>query len=200
MIEIINAYKKYKNNEVFNIEYFKFNIGESYIIVGTNGSGKSTLIKCILSINNLSSGKIKLNSKNIGYVPEKYYFPEFCTIEKFLLSILELYNLKENEKLIDYYCNLFKINKKKKISKLSKGMQQKTLIIQSLIHNAELFIFDEPLNGLDPPSQKIFFDIIDELKHNSKTIIVTTHYPNFYMSKFDYYIKIVDKKLKYENY
>lgn len=199
MIEIINAYKKYKNNEVFNIEYFKFNIGESYIIVGTNGSGKSTLIKCILSINNLSSGKIKLNSKNIGYVPEKYYFPEFCTIEKFLLSILELYNLKRNEKLIDYYCNLFKINKKKKISKLSKGMQQKTLIIQSLIHNADIYIFDEPLNGLDIESQKIFFKIIQGLKTKENTVLITTHYPKLYGKKYDHIIRIDKGSLINEN-
>ena len=67
MIEIINAYKKYQNNEVFNIEYFKFNIGESYIIVGTNGSGKSTLIKCILSINKLITIKLDTLKKYLKY-------------------------------------------------------------------------------------------------------------------------------------
>lgn len=200
MIIINNFKKKYKDNLILDIDHFTFLKNKSYLIVGSNGSGKSTMIKCILGINKVSSGSITINTKNIAYIPEKYFFPEFCTIETFLKSILDLYQLVENECLIDYYCDRLNINKKKLLTKLSKGMQQKVLIIQSLIHNAELFIFDEPLNGLDPPSQKIFFDIIDELKLNSKTIIVTTHYPNFYMSKFDYYIKIVDRKLKYENY
>lgn len=199
MIEIINGYKKYKKNEVFKIDSFKFEIGKSYIIVGTNGSGKSTLIKCILGINNLSSGKIIINSKNIGYVPEKYYFPEFCTIEKFLLSILELYNLKDNKKYIDYYCDLFRLNKKKKISKLSKGMQQKTLIIQSLIHNADIYIFDEPLNGLDIESQKLFFKILENLKLNNYTMIITTHYPKLYGKKYDHIIKLDKGNLVNEN-
>ena len=76
---------------------------------------------------------------------------------------------------------------------------QKVLIIQSLIHDAHLYIFDEPLNGLDSRSQKIFFDIVDELKEKDKTVIITTHYPEFYGNKYDYTLRIEKKKLVYEN-
>ena len=199
MIIIKNLMKKYKNNLVLNIPYFNFKSGNSYMIIGSNGSGKSTLIKCLLGINKIDSGFIDLRTDNIGYIPEKYYFPDFCTINKFLQCILDLYDLQKNNILIDYYCNKFSLDKNKSISKLSKGMMQKVLIIQSLIHDAHLYIFDEPLNGLDSRSQKIFFDIVDELKEKDKTVIITTHYPEFYGNKYDYTLRIEKKKLVYEN-
>lgn len=200
MIELNKLIKKYNNNLILDIEYFRFEKGKSYMIIGNNGCGKSTLIKCILGINKINSGNIDIDTKNIGYVPEKYYFPDFCTIEKFLSSILELYSQKNKSNLINYYCNLFSINKRKNISKLSKGMSQKVLIIQALIHNPDLLIFDEPLNGLDPESQKSFLNIVDELKEAGKTIIITTHYPSFYQNNYDYFVKIYNNNLYYENY
>lgn len=199
MIEIKKLIKKYKDSLILDIPYFKFKSGCSYIVVGSNGSGKSTLIKCMLGINKIDYGYVKLYSKNIGYVPEKYYFPDFCKIKKFLECILELYDLKHNNYLIDYYCNLFSLDKNKNINKLSKGMMQKTLIIQSLIHNADLYIFDEPLSGLDTKSQKKFLEIVNELKYIGKTIIITTHYPEFYTEKYDYSVRLKDRKLIYES-
>lgn len=200
MIKLKKVTKKYNNNLILDIESFNFEKGKSYMIVGNNGSGKSTLIKCILGINKINSGSVIINTKNIGYVPERYYFPDFCSIEKFLSSILELYSQENKDDLINYYCDLFSINKKKKLSKLSKGMSQKVLIIQALIHNPDLLIFDEPLNGLDPMSQKKFLHIVDELKEKGKTIIITTHYPSFYQNNYDYFVKIYNNSLYYENY
>lgn len=199
MIIIKNLIKKYKNNLVLNIPYFNFKSGYSYMIIGSNGSGKSTLIKCLLGINKIDSGFIEIRTNNIGYIPEKYYFPEFCTINKFLECVIELYDLQNNHILIDYYCNKFSLDKNKSLSKLSKGMMQKVLIIQALIHDAQVFIFDEPLNGLDTKSQNIFFNIIEDLKEKNKTIIITTHYPEFYINKYDYTLKLEKKKLVYEN-
>jgi len=199
MISINNLQKSYKNNLILYIDNFIFKKNKSYLIVGSNGSGKSTMIKCLLGINKLTKGKVTINTKNIAYVPEKYFFPEFCSIEKFLKSILSLYELEQNEYMIDYYCELFSLNKHKPLTKLSKGMQQKVLIIQSLIHNADLYIFDEPLNGLDNSSQNLFFKLIEEIKKSGKTILVTTHYPSLYNNIFDYYIKLNNKSLNYEN-
>lgn len=199
MIEIKNLMKKYNNNIILDIPYFNFKSGNSYMVIGSNGSGKSTLIKCILGINKIDNGYVNIKTKNIGYIPEKYYFPDFCTINKFLECILELYNMDNNYNLIEYYCNMFNLDKNKYLSKLSKGMMQKVLIIQSIIHNSDLFIFDEPLNGLDTKSQGLFFGIVNELKSKGKTIIITTHYPEFYNNKYDYRLKLNNKKLSYES-
>ena len=77
MIIINNFKKKYKDNLILDIDHFTFLKNKSYLIVGSNGSGKSTMIKCILGINKVSSGSITINTKNIAYIPEKYFFPEF---------------------------------------------------------------------------------------------------------------------------
>jgi ABC-2 type transport system ATP-binding protein len=110
-----------------------------------------------------------------------------------------LYQKEENIPLIDYYCTKFKLDKRKTLTKLSKGMHQKVLIIQSLIHDAKLYIFDEPLNGLDDYSQNIFFEIINNIKRNNKTLLITTHYPSLYGNKYDYYLKIENKRILYES-
>ena len=199
MIKINGFKKKYGDNLILDIDKFEFNEGKSYLIIGKNGSGKSTLIKCLLGINNISDGEIIINTKNIAYVPEKYFFPEFCTIDKFLYEILCLYQKEENFPLIDYYCTKFKLDKRKTLTKLSKGMHQKVLIIQSLIHDAKLYIFDEPLNGLDDYSQNIFFEIINNIKRNNKTLLITTHYPSLYGNKYDYYLKIENQRILYES-
>ena len=198
MIEVRNIYKKYGNNVILDIPYFNFKSGNSYMIIGSNGSGKSTLIKCLLGINKLNSGTVNINTANIGYVPEKFYFPDFCTVGKYLESIIDLYG-KNDFSLINYYCNIFNLDRSKMLSKLSKGMMQKVLIIQAIIHDSDLFIFDEPLNGLDTKSQELFFSIVNNLKNKNKTIIITTHYPEFYSSNYDYIVKLDNKKLKYES-
>lgn len=190
MIKIKRFKKYYGNNKILDINYFHFHKDKSYLLVGKNGSGKSTLIKCILGINNITFGEIIVNANNIAYIPERYFFPEFCSIDKFLKNILYLYKKEQNIYLIEDYCERFKIDKTKKLNKLSKGMQQKVLIIQALIHDADFYIFDEPLNGLDDYSQKLFFEIIDELKQNKKSLIITTHYPALYGKNYDYYISI----------
>ena len=96
MIEIKNLIKKYKDNLVLDIPYFKFKNSCSYMVLGSNGSGKSTLIKCMLGINNINNGIINVHTNNIGYVPEKYYFPEFCTINKFFNSIARRFSILVN--------------------------------------------------------------------------------------------------------
>ena len=85
MIKLHNVIKTYKNKLVLDIKEFNFKLGKSYLLVGSNGSGKSTLIKCILNLNKCTSGEIILNSINIGYIPEKIYFPEFLSINSFSL-------------------------------------------------------------------------------------------------------------------
>lgn len=190
MIILKDVKKIYGEKIVLDIPYYNFKKEKSYLLIGCNGSGKSTLIKCILGINSLTTGTIFVSNTNIGYIPERVISPDFLTLEDFLKNICKLYNCSFNNDLVNNYYELFSISGNIKMSKMSKGMLQKAMIIQTLIHDAELFIFDEPLNGLDKKSQFIFFDILNDLKQNKKTIIVTTHYPQFYTSNFDYVITL----------
>lgn len=195
MIELFNIVKKYKNKLVLDFDYFHFEKGKSYLLIGSNGSGKSTLIKCILGLLEIDHGEIKVKCSKIGYVPEKIYSPDFLTIKEFLILINKLNNVEIDLK--EDYLEKFKLNGNLKMSSLSKGMLQKTIILQAIIVNSELLIFDEPLNGLDNDSQIEFINCINELMCLGKTIIVATHYPRFYGDNFDYVVKIENGKLEY---
>lgn len=177
MIAIKDLRKTYRGQEVLNIPAYNFQSGLCYLLVAENGAGKTTLFKCILKIATYK-GSIECGSSKIGYIPEKMYFPEFGTVGFFLTKLTELYN-GMNDKIASY-CRLFDLDMKKKLHKLSKGMMQKTVIIQALLSNADIYLFDEPLSGLDKKAREIFLKMVSFLIKENKTIIIATHYPFFY--------------------
>lgn len=193
MIEIYNLQKYYHKKLVLSIDYLHFKKGKVYLLVGFNGSGKSTLLKSILKIIDYK-GKIKVNTSKIGFLPER--FPEVSYISA--LSFLKGLIIDENEENIYKYAKLFNINLNLSISNMSKGNLQKVMIVQAIMNNASLMIFDEPLNGLDPKMQDVFINIIKELKNENRCIIITTHYLKYYENVLDEIIYLENGKI-YEN-
>ena len=193
MIEIYNLQKYYHKKLVLSIDYLHFEKGKVYLLVGFNGSGKSTLLKSILKIIDYK-GKIEVNTSKIGFLPER--FPEVSYISA--LSFLKGLIIDENEENIYKYAKLFNINLNLSISNMSKGNLQKVMIVQAIMNNASLMIFDEPLNGLDPKMQDVFINIIKELKNENRCIIITTHYLKYYENVLDEIIYLENGKI-YEN-
>ncbi|XMB87423.1 ABC transporter ATP-binding protein [Mycoplasmatota bacterium WC44] len=172
-IKIKHLTKRY-NRDVFRD--FSIDIGSGInLLKGPNGSGKSTLIKCVLGLIKYK-GEITVNGK-IGYIPENYILPDYVTVESFIKNIASLTASEYRDFLID-----FKLESKKDeyILNLSKGMKQKLIIIQALIHKPDIIICDEPINGLDACLQEEFIERLDILKSNGKTVIVATHYDRLY--------------------
>ena len=183
IIELRNITKVYNKHIVLNNLTYNFKRNMTYLLVGANGSGKSTLIKIILALVKPTIGTAKLNEERIGYVPEKGSFPEIVQIDNFLESIALIRNLHPSQikDKINFYLSYWELDGSKRMDKLSKGMMQKVLIIQALIHSPNLYIFDEPINGLDFESQKKFFYCINDLKTKS-TIIIATHFRDYYQN------------------
>ncbi|HOI46260.1 MAG TPA: ABC transporter ATP-binding protein [Bacilli bacterium] len=182
VIEIKDLVKQYPKVIALNHISLSIRSGEIVLLVGHNGSGKSTLLKCIM--NHIRYiGKIECFEPNIGYIPEKVLLPDFMKVEQFLIEIGRLKSTKEIEinPLLERYQLLDKKNHK--ISSLSKGMKQKLLIIQSFMGDTKLFLFDEPLNGLDEASKELFMQDIQSLSSLKCTIIITTHSPEHYPFK-----------------
>lgn len=177
-IEITNLNKKYGKNHVIKdlnlyITNQKFNF-----ITGTNGVGKSTLIKCINGLINYQ-GYINNNEYSISYCPEKVNLPDFITLKNFLLLLGKANKIplsRLNEK-VEYYLKTFSVLEytKTPIIKLSQGTKQKILLIQSFLKDADVYIFDEPLTGLDETSQSLFFNELKKLKEENKLILIITH-------------------------
>ncbi len=200
MIEINNLVKKYQSKTIIDIDHYVFENNTCYLIVGSNGSGKTTLIKTLVGIIIPTSGIIEIDNV-ISYVPEKFYYPESCKVKHLLEAFGYLYDIKKEDisNMIDRHCQKWKIDKNKTINQLSKGMQQKVLLIQALMYNAPIFIFDEPLNGLDAVSQSDFLMAINELRSLNKIIIIATHYPEYYHNCYDVKLILIDGTLINEN-
>jgi ABC-2 type transport system ATP-binding protein len=185
-VEIIDISKKFNNNfalKNINLQIFE---GEILGLLGPNGSGKSTLLKLILGMLKPDTGKIivygydvtkdALNVRKItGYVPEDPRLYEFLTGMEYLDFICNVFGVNDTNLVYDYL-KIFDIYEKKDemISSYSLGMKRKLSIIAALIHKPKLLLLDEPLNGLDPKSARIFKDILFELKERT-TIIFSTH-------------------------
>lgn len=187
MIKINNLTKLYKNNIVINDLNYVFEEGKTYLLVGANGSGKSTLIKLILSLIKPTNGSIYISEKQIGYIPEKALFPDLICINDFLKNIGLIRKIEEDKinLILDNQLNYWCLDGNKKMDKLSKGMMQKVLIIQSIFHDPKLYIFDEPINGLDFDSQSKFLNIIRNKKNSINTIIIATHFKDYYQHLAD---------------
>ncbi|MGD9886836.1 MAG: ATP-binding cassette domain-containing protein [Bacilli bacterium] len=194
MIELKNITKCYGNHKILdNINYI-FQAGKVYLITGENGSGKSTLIKSILKLIRLTNGEITVNTNQIGYVPEHIIFPEFVQVFPFLqkLALIKKIDPFVVTDVVDFFLDFWGLypNKRSFLKSLSKGMMQKIMIIQAFFGDPKLLVFDEPLNGLDEYSQMRFFKLIKEEKSRNKTILISTHYANYYRDFCDNFLKM----------
>lgn len=179
--------KSYGKNTVINNLSCTLESKNYIFLIGENGTGKSTLIKCLLGYTSYQ-GEIIKDELKFSYAPEKISLPDYITVYNLLLLLATSKKLKyqiANQK-INEYLNHFAIQKYRNtpICKLSKGTKQKVILIQTLIDEADVYIFDEPLSGLDEMSRKCFIEQLKKLKHKEKLIIISTHHINDY--KFRY--------------
>lgn len=182
-INIQNVTKKYRvgNKIKYVLKDFTtfINSDKCNFLIGYNGSGKSTLIKCVLNHVDYE-GKIEVNSNKISYAPEKIVLPDYSTVYTFLKNIADYKDIPNH--LIDSYIEDYIIkfglseHKNKAIMKLSKGNRQKVNLIQALLGESDIYIFDEPLSGLDDVTKEVFIDEVKRLRKNSKLIVISTHY------------------------
>ena len=168
-IDLKDVTKKYKNKVILDKINLVMDNTKYNIIKGYNGSGKSTLVKCLMHFIKYN-GKIE-NQYKISYVPEKIYLPNFMKMYEFLELITKI---KQGDANIEQYLEKFQITKykDKELGKLSLGTKQKVVIIQSLLESVDVYIFDEPLNGLDDEAVKIFSKELQNLRKKQKLIII----------------------------
>lgn len=159
----------------FNLQVNK---GDLIVISGTNGTGKSTLIKLIVGFIKPDRGLLIKHTKNISYLSEHQSLPEGLYIENYLKAIERIRKGMYNKVLFEK----FDIPYNKKISQLSKGNKQKLLIVSNIVGNNDLYVFDEPLSGLDDNSVLVFKSLIKGLKDAEKSVIISTHNPNVFNS------------------
>lgn len=175
MIEIKGLTKKYGDKIVLNNINLQFNKGKVYGIVGENGAGKTTLFRCISGLEKYD-GEIKseLNPlKNyIGLLLTNPYFFTRITGREYLQLLCNARKIKieDFEKQ-----NIFNLPLNQYASTYSTGMKKKLAITAILLQKNEVFILDEPYNGVDIQSNLIITELILELKKLNKTLIISSH-------------------------
>jgi len=188
MIKISQLSKKYGKQTVIDDLTLEFDSGKCIALVGPNGSGKTTLLKCLLGIVYPDRGTITVNDqvirtspsyrKLIGYMPQINRFPDSMRVKslfelmKSIRSDCETYDMDlYNQFGVDSMLN-------KKLSHLSGGMAQKVSASLAFLFDPQIIILDEPTAGLDPQSNEILKDKINQSTKSNKLILITSHILN----------------------
>ncbi len=187
IIELANVSKSY--NEIKAVENLSFKLkkGEILGFLGPNGAGKTTAMKMITGYMPPDTGTIKVRNEeitkdpvkariSIGYLPENNPLYLDMTVAEYLNFIAEMRGIENREKAIDSAlakCGIKNVSHRI-INHLSKGYKQRVGLAQAIIHDPEILILDEPVNGLDPKQITEIRNLIKELG-KEKTVILCSH-------------------------
>lgn len=184
-IEIKNLTVAYGENIALENLNLDVETGSLMALVGPNGAGKSTLIKTILKFLKQITGEIKINGKTLAYVPQRnsvdWDFPTtlFDVVEMGCYGRVGLFkrvNKEEKQKVLKAIEQVGMLDfKDRQISELSGGQQQRAFIARALVQEADIYLMDEPFQGVDSTTEKSIVDILKKLKSEGKTLIVVHH-------------------------
>lgn len=175
MIELKNIFKKYGNKLVLDGLNMNFDKGKVYGIMGINGAGKTTLFKCIAGLEKYDGeivSDIQPLKNSLGFLPTVPYFFSKITGKEYIRLVCNARKIKINnieEK------NIFDLPLNQYASLYSSGMRKKLALTAILLQQNQVFILDEPFNGVDFESNIIIESIISELKKMGKTILISSH-------------------------
>jgi ABC-2 type transport system ATP-binding protein len=190
IISISNLSKVYDDGtnalDEVNLEVNK---GEIIALLGPNGAGKTTLISTICGLLTHDSGRIKVDGYDtvteyrktrrlIGLVPQEIMLEPFETVYDTVRFTRGLFGYPENRKFLEDVLQKLSLWDKRKqmIKELSGGMKRRVMIAKALSHNPKILFLDEPTAGVDVELRRDMWNLVDLLKSNGVTILLTTHY------------------------
>ena len=162
--------------------------GEVFGFLGPNGAGKTTTLKILMGLVFPTSGSARLLGRDwtdpevkaqIGFLPEQPYFYDYLTAHELLDYYGQLSGVpgKDRKRRVDEVLQRVGLIDVKgvQLRKFSKGMLQRVGIAQAILHDPKLVFFDEPMSGLDPMGRREVRDLMEQLKHEGKTVFFSTH-------------------------
>ena len=182
LLEIKNLNKSFDNKKILDDINLKVSKGKIIGLLGKNGAGKTTLIKIINDLLTADSGEVLFKGKKIGvyskehiaYLPERTYLDKSMKISDVINYFEEFYknfDKKRAYKLLDS----LNLNPDSRIVKMSKGMQEKLQLILVMSRDADLYILDDPIGGVDPATRDYILDTILSNFKEGASIIISTH-------------------------
>lgn len=182
LLECRNLCKYYGTKEALKDINLIVPRGKIIGLLGKNGSGKTTLIKLINDLLTPSEGEIIINGKKVGveskkiisYLPERTYLDKEMRVEQAIHYFKQFYDDFSADTARKLLKDL-EIDVSQKLTKMSKGMQEKVQLILVMSRRAELYILDEPLGGVDPATREYILDTILSNFNEKASIIISTH-------------------------
>lgn len=182
ILECKNVYKSFGEKEVLTDINLSLPKGKIVGLLGKNGVGKSTLIKLINDLLTVTSGTITVDGQPIGveskkkiaFLPERTYLDKRMTVEAVLKQFSEFYDNFDEQKA-RHLLSALELDTRQKLSKMSKGMQEKVQLVLVMARRADLYILDEPLGGVDPATREYILDTILSNFNDGATVLLSTH-------------------------
>lgn len=182
LVEFKNVYKSFNQKEVLKNISFKIERGKIIGLLGKNGQGKTTIIKLINDLLTPTSGEVLINGqkpgveskKIISYLPERTYLDKSLTVSNILKYFSEFYSDFHIERARILLKDL-SLDANDRLSKMSKGMLEKLQLILVMSREADLYILDEPLGGVDPATRDYILDTILSNFKEGSSVLLSTH-------------------------
>src|ERR1700728_3365828 len=162
--------------------------GEIFGFLGPNGAGKTTTLKLLMGLVFPTAGSARILGRDwsepevkahIGFLPDKPYFYDHLTARELLNYYAQLSGVAAKERTRRVETTLHRVGLPDvqgiQLRKFSKGMLQRVGIAQAILHDPKLVFFDEPMSGLDPMGRREVRDLMEQLKHEGKTVFFSTH-------------------------
>ena len=182
LLEIKNLSKTFDTKKVLTDVSLTVSGGKIIGLLGKNGAGKTTLMKLINDLLTPSSGEILINGKKVGvdskkiisYLPERTYLNKQMKVSEVISYFEDFYDNFDSKKAKKLLKDL-DLDIDQNLSKMSKGMQEKVQLVLVMSRNADLYILDEPLGGVDPATRDYILDTILSNFNENASVIISTH-------------------------
>lgn len=182
LVEFKNVYKAYGKKEILKDVSFNIESGKIIGLLGKNGAGKSTIIKLLNDLITPTSGEVLFSGlkpgveskSRISFLPEKTYLDRSMKVSE----VFKYYGEFFNDFNVDKARKLLKdlsLNEEDYLIKMSKGMLEKLQLILTMSRDADLYVLDEPLGGVDPATRDYILDTILSNFKEGSSVIISTH-------------------------
>lgn len=210
MLKLDKVSKDYGNGKGITNLSFQLAKGKICGLLGSNGCGKTTTFRILLGLLDYDSGSILYQKEPLkndgyrlfGYVPEDRSMLRNLTVREHIYYLARLKKMSDDEieDAFIYWSSYLKVDEyiDTKIIELSKGNQQKVQMMCAMIHDPQIIIFDEPLNGLDVMNVDLFKELLMKLKQEKKIILISSHQYHNIEHFCDYVVYLKDGKVLFK--
>ncbi len=182
LLECKNLTKSFGSLKALNNINLSIGRGRIIGLLGPNASGKTTLIKLCNNLLTPTSGDIRIGGyepgidtkKIVSYLPERNYLNDWMRVSQLIQFFQDFYEDFNRDKAYDML-NKLGLNSKDRLKTMSKGTKEKVQLILTMSREAQLYLLDEPIGGVDPAARDYILDTIIRNYSEESTVIISTH-------------------------